>query len=356
MTAAGQAVPYSYLVSNAGNVTLTGVTVTNNNIDTPPGVSCPSTTPAVGANMTCSAQHTVTQAEIDGGGTLTNIGTADSDQFGPVTDTLNIPIVQSPGISIDKTSTTTQVTAAGQVVPYSYLVTNTGNVTLTGVTVTDNNIDTPPGVSCPSTTLAVGASMTCSAQHTVTQAEIDSGGNVTNIGTADSNQTPPTTDTLNIPIVQSPGISIDKTSTTTQVTAAGQVVAYSYLVSNTGNVTLTGVTVTDNNIDTPPGVSCPATTLAVGARMTCSAQHTVTQAEIDSGGNVTNIGTADSNQTPPTTDTLNIPIVQSPGISIDKTSTTTQVTAAGQVVRLQLPGKQHRQRHPDGRLRDGQQH
>src|SRR4030095_12099114 len=104
-------------------------------------------------------------------------------------------------------------------------------------------------------------------QHTVTQAEFDAGGNLTNIGTADSNETPPTSDTLDIPIVQNPALSIDKTSTTTQVTAAGQVVPYSYLVSNTGSVTLTGILVTDNNIDTPPGVSCPATTLAPTASM-----------------------------------------------------------------------------------------
>ena len=63
--------------------------------------------------------------------------------------------------------------------------------------------------------------------------------------------------------------------------------------------------------------------------MTCTAQHTVTQAEIDGGGNVTNIGTADSDQTPPTTDTLNIPIVRRPSMAIDKSSTTVQVTQPG---------------------------
>jgi len=41
-------------------------------------------------------------------------------------------------------------------------------------------------------------------------------------------------------------------------------------------VSLTGVTVTDSKADAP-GVSCPQTTLAVGANMTCTASHTVTQ-------------------------------------------------------------------------------
>ena len=43
---------------------------------------------------------------------------------------------------------------------------------------------------------------------------------------------------------------------------------------------------------------------------TCN--HTVTQAELDAGGNLTNTVTADSNETPPDTDTLNIPVTKPP--------------------------------------------
>ena len=53
--------------------------------------------------------------------------------------------------------------------PYTFLVTNIGNVGLTQVAVSDPKV---PSVSCPATTLAVGASMTCTGSHTVTQAEI----------------------------------------------------------------------------------------------------------------------------------------------------------------------------------------
>ena len=48
-------------------------------------------------------------------------------------DSLSIPITQSPSLTVAKSSTTTDVTAAGQIVPYSYLLTNTGNLTLTGI-------------------------------------------------------------------------------------------------------------------------------------------------------------------------------------------------------------------------------
>lgn len=62
----------------------------------------------------------------------------------------------------------------GDTVTYSFVVTNTGNVTLTDVTVTDPL----PGLSaidCPATTLAPGESMTCTATYTVTLADAEAG-------------------------------------------------------------------------------------------------------------------------------------------------------------------------------------
>ncbi len=61
-----------------------------------------------------------------------------------MTGSLEIPIEQAPAIDVVKSSTTTSVTAAGQVVDYTFTVTNVGNVSLTGVTVTDPNCDVAP--------------------------------------------------------------------------------------------------------------------------------------------------------------------------------------------------------------------
>ena len=287
---------------------------------------------------TCN--HTVTQAEMDAGGNLSNTVTADSNETAPDTDTLNIPVVQSPGLNVVKSSTTSSVTAAGQVVPYKFTVTNTGNVTLTGVTVSDpkctSAVSGPTGDTNSDSKLQVGETWVYTCNHTVTQAEIDAGGNLTNTVTADSNETPPDTDTLNIPVVQSPGLNVVKSSTTSSVTAAGQVVPYKFTVTNTGNVTLTGVTVSDpkctSAVSGPTGDTNSDSKLQVAETWVYTCNHTVTQAEIDAGGNLTNTVTADSNETPPDTDTLNIPVVQSPGLNVVKSSTTSSVTAAGQVV------------------------
>ncbi len=94
----------------------------------------------------------MTQADIDnnggGDGDIDNTATADSDQTEPVTDSAAVPLAQSPALTIEKTVTgvdadTTPpfpVDAAGDVISYSILVTNTGNQTLTGVSVTDPRI------------------------------------------------------------------------------------------------------------------------------------------------------------------------------------------------------------------------
>ena len=81
-----------------------------------------------------------------------------------------------------------------------------------------------------------------------------------------------------------------KSASVTKYSAAGTPITYSYDVSNTGNVALSSVGVTD----AMPGlsaVSCPTTSLAVGASETCTATYTTTQADVDAG-KIVNTGVA----------------------------------------------------------------
>ncbi|MFJ7275708.1 hypothetical protein ACIQVZ_14745, partial [Kitasatospora sp. NPDC098663] len=181
----------------------------------------------------------------------------------------NTPVPATPSLTIMKTASPTTVTAAGQTVDYSFLVTNTGNVTLTDVTVNEtafSGTGTPPVITCPpgAASLAPGASVTCTAPYTVTQADINAG-SITNTATATG--TPPTGPPVTSPpsnatvtATPAPALTIMKTASPTTVTAAGQVVDYSFLVTNTGNVTLTNVTVNEtafSGTGTPPVITCP---------------------------------------------------------------------------------------------------
>src|SRR4029078_3368873 len=77
-----------------------------------------------------------------------------------------------------------------------------------------------------------------------------------NLATADSNETPPDTDTATVPLVFAPSLNVTKSVSSitdgSDFGASGpadsvaDVIHYNITVQNTGNVTLTGLTVTDN--------------------------------------------------------------------------------------------------------------
>ena len=104
-----------------------------------------------------------------------------------------IIVPPAPAITLDKTHGTIVDTNsdgkqdAGDTVTYSYLVTNTGNVTLSSLSVNDDN-GTPGNTADDFTltiagTLAPGATTTVSsAPRLLTQADVDAG-SVTNIAT-----------------------------------------------------------------------------------------------------------------------------------------------------------------------------
>ena len=287
-----------------------------------------------------SCSHTVTQAELDAGGNLSNTVTADSNESGPDTDTLVIPISQNPLLEVVKSSTTSSVSAAGQVVPYRFAVSNKGNVALTGITVTDPKCDLAPayvsGDSDADSKLDLSETWIYSCSHTVTQAELDAGGNLSNTVTADSNESGPDTDTLVIPISQNPALSLVKSATPSTYSTVAQSISYSYLVSNSGNVRLAGpVTVADDKAT----VSCPALStvgnndgfLDPGESITCTASYAITQADLNNGS-VTNTAKASAGGTDSNEDSETVTAVQSPSLLLDKTASPISADAVGDVI------------------------
>lgn len=214
---------------------------------------------ASGANVTLEANGSFTvsfEVTPASAGDLNNTAVVDSngniieslETNNSGSDTVSVTAA-SPTMTVTKTSTTTSITTAGQSVPYAYVVENTGNTTLTGVTLADDNIDTGTLACTPiqPATLAPGEKMECSATHTVTQDEMNAGGNVTNVATVDSDQTEAAQKTLNIPVAQGPSIGVAKQVTSvSQVNAAVYEVVYEILVQNYGNVTLNDIQVTDD--------------------------------------------------------------------------------------------------------------
>ena len=335
-------VNYTITVSNTGNVILTGVVVADSltgGATYASGDIANTGTLDQGEAWVYHATYAVTQADIDAGVTITNTATVVTDQTVSQAATATTSIAQSPSLSVVKSSTTTSITHAGQVVPYTITVTNTGNVDLTTIVVTDPSCTAAPvyesGDTADTSVLDVGEAWVYSCSLTVGQGQVDLG-NQPNTAAADSDQTPLVNDTLDIPVAQTPAITVAKASTTASITHAGQVVPYTITVTNSGNVSLTGVTVTDAACSAAPayqsGNSVNPSILDVGEAWVYACSHRVTQAEMNAGGTLDNTATADTAQTSPVDGSKSIPVAQSPALSIAKTSTTNSITHAGQVV------------------------
>ncbi|MBE1500945.1 LPXTG-motif cell wall-anchored protein/uncharacterized repeat protein (TIGR01451 family) [Amycolatopsis lexingtonensis] len=312
---AGRRITYSFLVTNTGNVPLGEVGVDETAFSGSGVLStpvCPVATLAPGASTTCTATYVLTQDDVDSG-LLHNTAIAHGKQPGspdPTTSnpaTVSVPTPAHPAITLVKTAEPTIVGRAGQVVTYTFTVTNTGDVTLRGVGVDETRFTgsgPAPAISCPDAVLAPGASQTCRATYPVTQADIDAG-SIENTAVAHGTApraTEPTTSapsSAKVTADRSAALALVKSAAPGAVAAAGEPVRYSFLVTNTGNVTLTDVTVTEEAFSgsgSLSAVSCPAgaavvPVLAPGQTVTCTADYTVTQADLDAG-RITNSATA----------------------------------------------------------------
>lgn len=357
----GSVVHYALVISNTGNVTLTNVTLTDpganpgsidcNGASSGSGLPLPSLAP--GASRDCTAAHTVTQDDVDNGSytnTATTTGTPPTGPNVSDTDDASVEIPMNPSIDLQKTESSVGPYSVGEAISYKLVATNNGNVTLSNVTVKDNNADSTPdcngataGTGQPISKLAVGASVTCTAMHTVTQDDVDTG-NVHNLATATG--TPPKgkdvtdIDEVDVPIAQNPSITLQKDLASVSPTGAiavGSVLTYDLEITNSGNVTLTAVTLTDPGADAgsidcngeAAGTGLPLPSLAPLASVTCSAAHTVTQADVQAGV-YKNVATTTGN--PPTGDPVSddddetVTVPQNPAINIDKTVTSTNAT------------------------------
>ncbi|MER5747263.1 hypothetical protein ABT097_28835 [Streptomyces sp. NPDC002225] len=280
----GTEVPYEYVVTNSGGVPLTDVTVADDRVT---GISCPRTTLAVGASMTCTGTYTVTAADAAAGevtNRATAHGRADDTPVVSPPDEVTLPVQRGPGIRLEKSVDDTRVYEVGDEVTYTYTVTNTGPTELTGVSVSDDRVT---GVTCGTTTLAPagqpGDSTTCTGTYRITDADA-AAESVTNTATAhgrsDGTAVESEPDRATVLVASELSLGLTKSVDDSRVYRPGDHVTYTYTVTNTSNVPLTNIAVTD---DLVPDVTCEATTLAPGASTTCTGTYTVTRADAERG-------------------------------------------------------------------------
>lgn len=284
-------ISYSYTVKNTGNVTVTGIAMTDSLGGT---VTCAATTLNPGDETTCTTStHLLTQGDIDSGSFVNTPKVTGNSPAGPVSDerTVTTDLPRTDSLAITGTGTWTDGNGngrpdEGENVTYTYTVTNNGNTTISDIEVTDA---VTPDAVCPKTQLAPGESMTCTGGPlSLTQAQIDSGSVATTVQASGTGPKGPVDDQAVITTDLNRGSSV-----TLRIGAVladpngngladpGEKITYTYTVTNTGNTTLTGLSVSDSN---GHPVTCPKTTLPPGGSMTCTAPpYALTQGDIDAG-------------------------------------------------------------------------
>lgn len=278
----GSAVNWEYGITNIGDDDLIDIIVSD---DQGVSVTCPGSTLTVGASMTCTGSGVAQQ------GQYANIGivaaTLVTSEEG-VTASDPSHYYGQPLFLIKRTNGIEPATppgpavTPGSTVTWTYEVSNPGPASVTGLTVTDDQGVT---VTCSQSTLAASESTTCSGSGAA------QAGQYTNVGTATA--TLPLGGTVTASDtsfyfggelgIQKFTNGVDADVPTGPSISVGDTVNWTYVVTNFGGDPLTAVTVTDDQGVT---VTCPDTTLAPGASMTCTASGVATP------GQYANIGTA----------------------------------------------------------------
>ncbi|WP_298544486.1 PKD-like domain-containing protein [uncultured Aquimarina sp.] len=315
----GEVIRYEIIVQNINDVEISNVNITDSNAD--PGSISPATIATIPAmnSVTVTATHTITQNDLDSGQVINSAtamgvdpcGTAVSDiSDDPTTatpdDNTITPLDQNPSIQLTKAADTAPDglwDTVGEIITYTLEVTNSGNVTLSNINISDSNAD--PGSISPAsiTTLLPRETITVIAAHTITQQDLDTA-SVTNIASVtaedtnggmvidDSDDPNNPTDNDNNgdgepddPTItftpQLATISILKTVDTTTYTEIDDILNYTITVTNTGNVTLLNVNITDPNaVFTSPSTIA---SLAPGETFSITAGHIIVEDDIING-------------------------------------------------------------------------
>ena len=319
----GQPVTYTFAVTNSGDVALTNVTVNDQTF----GVSWNLGTIGVSGwtNLTFSTNLTA-----DTTNTAVAAGQPAEPGIGPVTNTAQASVdVVHPAIQVVKTASSAYVTS-GQPVTYTVTVTNIGDVAFTNVAVND----TTYGLSWAFGPLAAGAGTNLLFTTNVTM-------DVTNVAVAvgqpgEPGIGPVTNSDDAVVDVVAPGVVVTKTlvSPSGRPAAVGETVTFAIAVTNTGDVVLNTVPVTDtfntnllsfasatpaaNSVIGPVATWSDVGPLAVGGSTVITARFTAVSSGSGANTAITAPTTTNGVPVPPSTNSVPHSAVN-PGYVLTKT-------------------------------------
>ena len=218
------------------------------------------------------------------------------------TSAVAVPITYNttdPSFVVTKVADVESVDSVGQEITYTITLENTSNYAISNLSIIDPLLDDLTlidGDLNSNNILDVGETWVYQGTYTVTISDfdnngIDFNGNADNDGDIDNavfvngeapNSDPvlEVSDSAVVLLIQNPAISLTKAGPGTFCPTDTEI-TYTITVTNTGNVTLTGVTVTDSNADSiVPNVTG---SIQAGESVTVVATHIITNEDITNG-------------------------------------------------------------------------
>jgi uncharacterized repeat protein (TIGR01451 family) len=277
-----------------------------------------------GETVTCvNTGYVVSQDNIDAGSIVNQAYAFTIDEGGVTSPIVTevVDVVEAAALEVTLSKDRVGPVMLGDVITYTIDVENTGNQTISNISVTDPLL---PGLDCSVASLAPGARISCSGIHQVTQADVDDpSGVLTNTSTAAGNDPAGNrvedsdTESVVISGAAQSSLSLDKRlSSGSAVTydSVGDVLNFEFVVTNSGGQLITDqVVISDVSLDAP--ASCPAlgSGLGPGASITCTGVVTITQSDLDAGSLV-NTATASAGTITSPSDTVTVTAIQQPAM------------------------------------------
>ncbi|WP_215226545.1 DUF7507 domain-containing protein, partial [Echinicola shivajiensis] len=325
---------YTITVTNTGNQSLTGVSVTDDfagGANFVGGDTDNDNQLDLNESWQYSATYAVTQEDIDAGDDLVNTAVVSSNETDDASADATTTIDQTPGIAIEKVVDVDEINAP-TTLNYTITVTNTGNVSLTNISVTDafaNGASYVSGDEDGDDELDLDEEWIYSASYNATQANIDAGADLVNTAIVSSNETADAQDDATTSIDQAPSIAIEKVVDEASISEP-TTLNYTITVTNTGNISLTGVSVADAFAGGATYVSGDTDNdgkLDLAESWVYNASYNASQADIDAGDDLVNIAVVSSNEAADAQDDVTTTIDQNAGIAIVKTVDATSIGA-----------------------------
>jgi gliding motility-associated-like protein/uncharacterized repeat protein (TIGR01451 family) len=270
----GEIITYTLTVTNVGNVTLSNVELRD------PLTNLVQLIPTIlpGQQIVVNTLYNVTQADLDKGSiinTATIAGKTPKNEDTSATDELIIPVVQQTGVAISKVANRTTFTAVGDEIIYTISVTNTGNVTLNNIIVRDPLTNFEQNIG----SLAPGETKSVTTTYNVKQEDLTAG-KVRNVAYVGFENEDEEEEDENIVVIENQGkLQVIKTADQETYSEIGQKITYTIQVTNTGNVTLVNIVVSDPLT----GFNQSIASLTPGQSVSFTTTYLITLADLEAG-------------------------------------------------------------------------